>query len=943
MELKSALGAFLLIILLVISILASADTPPANTIPVIGLKANYEDINTEFFCFLSWNYFDGLSRQFYQAEDILENVVLPGDITGMLTLVNPWEITCMTNWFSHMFPMDSTLAFARPVWKGYSSGGITYTEDALIDSLTAVECKSEMENIAAEMDSLFNQSSHSVWFYYGFDEAPAIQWNHMVNDSSAYDNFMPSLFTQQMDSVYRPDIDSTMKWQPTLEEVDPSGVISWMKWHIHLADSTRDQNYIISTMHTMKDWAGINNIEEANNYTPPNFHNQAQAVRAMFSMQYRQYNPSGPQPAPVNNYPSFIAHDAYPFRLVGTQYDTSYTQQLGDSMNTWLLDHYEVGMDSTFITAWNIETTENRDLSMFFVPQSFGSAGGHGMWSAPPNPVLNYGSYKYRIPTPQEFRLTCNSALLRQAKALLPYCMTSYIVGPELSLDHNNAGLLDMNNIPYDAPYEEWAYRDRPSSDIYYIPPDSIPPFIDGYDPLYTLPSRPDTIPGSERNTENYLLWKFAAYGRLWNSVKPTLALIARTAPELALLQWWEFNENNADIDYDAQFLPEMFLPAQIKVFTDSTESDCYLFYLNRFCRANNSPYEITVCSSDFPVNTPFSEFALDHSRRFIIEGTPLGQDTWVFTDTLDAGEARLIQMFDDAEGLPADIRITDPDLSVIIPADGDTLIQYRSTPGTQVDVIARFYNMGTESESNIRVCLYDITDDEMIDRTRISFSGLSTDTCYTVDRAIATLHWTPDANDIGVHILKVYAESWSGEPDSTDNSATLVYIITPEDYATVVLDNPWDMTEATGLPHPIWNTNDITGMTGWNLSAYSDSVSGIFEGGITNPTQLNRMFLNTGSDSLDWIDADSYINFSLAGRADRSLDIELHWIDSLGDTSYIETGVSLTSTWQETDPVDLSDISGSTWGGDVKKFWIEFGGTNLSTDVRIGWIRLTE
>ncbi|MEA3267129.1 MAG: hypothetical protein U9P42_09355, partial [Candidatus Fermentibacteria bacterium] len=504
------------------------------------------------------------------------------------------------------------------------------------------------------------------------------------------------------------------------------------------------------------------------------------------------------------------------------------------------------------------------------------------------------------------------------------------------------AGLLDMNNIPYDAPYEEWVYRDRPSSDIYYIPPDSLPPFMNGYDPLYTLPSRPDTIPGSERTTENYLLWKFAAYGRLWNSVKPTLAQIARTAPELAPLQWWETKEDNATVSYDG-IAPDNFRSPQIKVFTDSLENNCYLFYLNRFCRANNNPYEIVVDADDFPSGTPFSEYALDHSRRFIIEGTLSGQDTYVFTDTLDAGEARLIQVFDDTVGLPADVRITDPDLSVILPTKGDTLLNYRSTPGTPINILAKFYNMGTESESNIRVCLYDVTDDEMLDRTRISFSGLSTNACYTVDKAVATLHWTPDANDIGVHILKVYAESWIGEPDPEDNSATLVYVVTPEDYATEILDDPWNMTEATGLPRPVWNTNDITGMTGWNLSAYSDSVSGMFEGGISNPTQLNRMFLNTGRNPSDWIDADSYINFSLAGRADHTLDIELHWIDSLGDTSYIETGVSLTSTWQETDPVDLSDISGSNWGGDVKKLWIEFGGTNLSTDVRIGWIRLTE
>jgi hypothetical protein len=41
---------------------------------------------------------------------------------------------------------------------------------------------------------------------------------------------------------------------------------------------------------------------------------------------------------------------------------------------------------------------------------------------------------------------------------------------------------------------------------------------------------------------------------------------------------------------------------------------------------------------------------------------------------------------------------------------------------------------------------------------------------------------------------------------------------------------------------------------------------------------------------------------------------------------------------------VDLSVLS-NNWTGMVKKLWLEFtaGSGNLSSDVRIGWIRLTE
>ncbi|MCK5036000.1 MAG: hypothetical protein KAS73_08930, partial [Candidatus Sabulitectum sp.] len=254
MESKLSLGRLLLLTLLSITALSYSDSPPANTIPVIGLKPAIDDIDTEFFCFLSWNNFDGLSRQFYNAEDILETVVLPGDTTGMITLVNPWNLTSITKWYSHMFDMASDSAYARPGWDGYVIDAThTCTSDTLISKHYASEMKAMMEDVAQDLEAMFNQDSHSVWLYYGYDEAPAWQWNRMVNDSSAYDNFMPSLFTQEMDSVYRPELNhpSDSVWQPTLQQVDPRGVLSWMNWHIKHEDETRDFLYVISTMHTI--------------------------------------------------------------------------------------------------------------------------------------------------------------------------------------------------------------------------------------------------------------------------------------------------------------------------------------------------------------------------------------------------------------------------------------------------------------------------------------------------------------------------------------------------------------------------------------------------------------------------------------------------------------------------------------------------------------------
>ena len=922
-----------------------ADTPDENTIPIIGLKPDYEGIDTDFYCLLSWHHFDGLSRQGYEADSILHNVVLPADTVGMLTVVNPWILTCVTSWYAHMNPMTSQSAFARPGWDGYVIDEThTCSSDTLISIASASEMESMMEDAADELEMCFNDSSHSVWFYYGEDEAPAWQWTRMVNDSSAYDNYMPNLFTQDSEYVFRPDLDSTWKWQPSFDEVDSQGVLSWMNWQLREADSTRTLGYIISCLHTISEsnpWAYYDNQTTENNNTPGNSANQAQAVRSIFSMVYEGAGES----SPYDNYPSFIALDAYPFRLVGTQYqaDSSYTPSLGSSLENWMINHYEECMDSTFIPAWQIRNLGLQEADIFFVPQAFGRAGGEGMWLYNDTLVkyfLDYGSYAYRIPTPQEFRMHCNSALLRSAKAILPYCLTSYVSTPEQNMA--DAGLLDENNIPFDAPYEEWVYRDRPTDTLSYISPDMIPPFMEDYDPLFELPDRPVNVPGSQRNKENFLLWKFSAYGRLWNSVMSTFGDIARVAPELALLDWWEDHEDLAEIDYDGT-QPTPFLGAQIKVFTDENEDNCYLYYLNRYCRANENPYEITVDASDFPDSIPFSEYALDHSRRFLIEGDMISRDVYQFLDTLDAGEARLIQMFDSTDGLDADIRITDPDVFVVLPADSDTLSDYESYAGAQVNVYARFYNMGTEApQGDVLVYLKDETDNLMLDTARVSFSGLSTGSCYQQDRDEAVFEWRPDSTDIGVHRLLVYTESLN-EPDPHDNEARLVYVVEPRDYATEILSNPWDMTESSPpITSPPWKTFDIDSLTGY-WGSYTDSISGMFEGTLTHPDSSNGLYLNVGSGSSDWIDADLYNTFSMYGySSDAEVNIRVHWTDRDSNSYYVNTGESLTSPAGETGSVDLSSLS-NDWTSMVSSIWLEFYGTNLPTDIRIGWIRLNE
>lgn len=89
------LNLFLILSILPFSSVLHADSPPVNTIPVVGLKPAPDEIDVDFLCFLSWNNFDGLSRGGYNGAVIQEKLVIPADSTGMLAVVNPNELIWM--------------------------------------------------------------------------------------------------------------------------------------------------------------------------------------------------------------------------------------------------------------------------------------------------------------------------------------------------------------------------------------------------------------------------------------------------------------------------------------------------------------------------------------------------------------------------------------------------------------------------------------------------------------------------------------------------------------------------------------------------------------------------------------------------------------------------------------------------------------------------------
>ena len=911
-----------------------------------------ENITLDVLCSLTWHYFDALWILEAPRVSIFGPTAALCDSTGMymVSIGAPVEYKHPGHWWARFdsLSLADDSAFIKP--------------DSLGESIDSVLSAPAM--MGAILDDLVildtcNVDRPAVWYYDIFNEGPGHQYANRIDSSYVYDDYVPNIFTQALEQdqvVFKGDTFNVTV--PVLEEIDPQGILSWLYFKEDSIDQDRPFSMTYPILHRMEDWAGrtIPTNPDQDFQDAPTLHDQAMAVRAYCDMEYQYIDStmSPPYPDPVANPPQILEVNAYPIRYVGIDYqeDSNFVSTLGDSLQRVLLNHFCQGLDSTYIPAWR-----NGLDRVYYHPQAFCRSGGAFMWEideeeSPPDTTPNWPSYPYRMPSPAEFRMGCGIGLVRGAKGISPFSLRSFSVYDEDTLDWREGGLLDENLIPYDAPYEEWVYRDRLRSDFAVIPPDSIPPWtdIDGndFDPLYQLPARPDTT--GEQGRERYLEWKFAAYGRLYNSLRSSLGAVARIGPEMYDLKWWDgkwwgvSDSSSVTMYYgDTLSMPLHYTAPEVRVFTDSSESGCWLFYVNRHCRSNGRPYRITIESDSFPPGM-ITRLALDHSRRFLV---PLAEDDgeYELLDTLDAGHFRLVELVDST--IARDVRITEPDVYVQPdPPVVQPIRDFRFTAGNVIDVRAVLYNMGTDS-GRTEVRLYDITDDSsQIDTVRYAgFSGLST-SGYEADCDTVSFTWRADSTDIGVHVLEVAATAWPGELDPDDNATRFTVVIDPRDYATEVLDDAWDMTEADSAG-PDWHTSDVDTLMGYD-GTFTDSISGMFEATVTDPSEDNELRLNVGTSATDRIDTSLYRLLSLAGKADAGANtwvyVDVFWTDEHSNDHSVRLPDSLTAGWSEMGPYDLSGLSDDWDDGDAKALWLEFShGTSLSRDIRLGWIRLTE
>jgi len=868
-----------------------------------GQSDGLYDISMETLCLLNWHYFDGVWLEEWPSYPQMRSAMALCDSTGMWATASiPWlgefgNILCNDSWARYF---DAAISDSSAFIHTDTAG------EAILDSLGPVRMDSMM---AAWCDSLikYEDGWETLWYYDIWNEAPAYQRRWMTDAAFAYDGYFPSVFTQDTSMA---EVGTTSSWS----------------WLTHVARDRGEDHPIsitFSAMHRIGSWAGY----QTKDYSlAPTFHTQANSVRAYMATQYLGFPLPSP-PTPASNAPRILGYNAYPFRQVGTAWEDSLgCSSLGDELHTWMLEHYEEGLDSTIVVA----ALEDH-LPVHYHPQAFGACGDTLVWGReavsppfPPDtiPVMDYHSYTYRLPSPSEFRMLCNDALMRQAKGIFPYSIRGYPEPP----GKYYAGLLDEDLIPYDAPYEEWVYGERPTDDFYYAPPDSLPPFRPGFDPLFHLDGRPTT--SGARAQQDYLEWKFAPYGRLWDSMRETLGEIAWMAPELSGLWWLEGTGHPDAVEID--WPDTCWAGPQCRIFTDGTETRYYLYYLNRCCRDSSHVFWLSAChdSLDFP-----SMYALDHSRRFIVPRETLDDQLFAFGDTLEAGQGRLLEFI--PSHVDADLRITRPDITAgtgpVAPGH-----DFGFTVGDTVIVLAAVYNMGTEGAEEVPVSLTNTTEEipVVIGRDTLSFDGLSLQG-YETDEATAEFRWVPVVP--GACRMRIDVASVPDEPDTLDNTTTALFLIEPRDYSTAVLDAPWDMTEATTSP-PAWKTADVDSLWGYQ-TAFTDSIGGMFEGTVRSDSgTTNRLYLHTPGNGA--IDGDTWDRFSLACHTGVDCAVILGWTDSRHGTGSVQVGTA-DEGWTILEPYDLQ---GSWSGKDISRLWLRFQPAGMGAlPVRIGWVRLTE
>ncbi|MFQ5905580.1 MAG: hypothetical protein ACE5JA_03320 [bacterium] len=458
-------------------------------------------------------------------------------------------------------------------------------------------------------------------------------------------------------------------------------------------------------------------------------------------------------------------------------------------------------------------------------------------------------THKFRIAIPEEVKELINLAVLHEVKGIMHYVLWSAVEGGDLY-----AALWDDDLVPFDAPYEEFVYNREHEA---FFDPDTLRPFCTNIpseslytDPFRDLATRPEDSTNYHKYLEDFYQWKYAPYARNYNALGEISNQLHTIGQEL--LNLWK-TQSIAIIDPDSSGI----VPPEIVTFSPVQSPDRYLFFVNKDFQHTEMGFTVkiarydTLNGADFIVPVPphlQSPYILDLSERHLIDRT-LGPIYVSFHVTLGAGEGKLVRLMQGTE--MADAMVADPDIEFRlvesnVPSEAP---QYEFTEGDTIRLSAKVYNLGFVPIENLSVSFYrgHVNSGILMDTVMISLPPLTPgDTIPAVDTATIdwwTYHWHISPHNINV--LLTPAEDMLEK--AGNNQANMALVIHPEDYATGVVHDPWDMNERVVVEPGEPSTADIDSFK--DFLETPDSISGVWEA--KTVTGLPKAYLHV-TDPID-------------------------------------------------------------------------------------------
>lgn len=577
----------------------------------------------------------------------------------------------------------------------------------------------------------------------------------------------------------------------------------------------------------------------------------------------------------------------------------------------------------------------------------------------------------YRMLTAEELRLMTSIALEHQAKGLLYWRLTPWDLKRASDTNHY-AGLWDENSVPFDVPFEYYAYE---RNHDHYLDPDVLRPFENGFDPFCpTLGPRPDRL------TEEYFLWKYGPYARRFNALRDITSSVQRIRHWL--LGLWKADRQ--DVRVSASEVEEDSLtdsPSIMAMTRDTDRADeagsAWIFCVNHDFHPDYSPLACSVEAGIYwphesdPANITVVDYSNRHLRKVQVDstaGSGRSGRIWISFETrLETGAGELLRVLATDALPPRDFVVTEPDLCFLHPSETivrETTISWLGPfPGDRDFVVgdtvrfaALVYNLGFTGADSVRVLFYD--GDPRGTGVEIGRDYLSLDALGGTEPEVdtATTDWPLSDGSDGVHDIHVVvnheyrytpqgrsARHFLSEADSGNNHTHLPLYVFPLDYATEERGDPWDMEERTGSP---WGTPDIVRV--WNGVVDPDSISSVCELRIRSGEPPGededslQIFLHVGSTD-DCIDPDAYGCFRARLYVDDPCSLQVFWHDACDEEERPPTLPPLVDLEGGTWNTVAQRLEGSSWGDavSVDRFGFLIHGKE-NDGIRVSWVKLT-